>query len=228
MFLSKEIDEKLIKAFEIYNKKLCESLPDDEELKDITFSEAFEKKMQKLIRVQKKSYFYLINTVGKRVAIIILAIMISLTATTFSVKAIRETVIEFITETFEKFTKISVENEELNPPQVEFVKTAPQYIPGGYTVESEIDIGGLYQINYNNNENNPIVYGQELYYGSINHINTEDVEYEKIFINSYEGVFYNKNSVNTLVFADDTYMYTIYGQISKDELIKIAESIKTK
>ena len=53
-------------------------------------------------------------------------------------------------------------------------------------------------------------------------------EYEKIFINSYEGMFYNKNSVNTLVFADDTYMYTIYGQISKDELIKIAESIKTK
>ena len=45
MFLSKEIDEKLIMAFELYNQKLCESLPDDEELKDITFSEEFENKI---------------------------------------------------------------------------------------------------------------------------------------------------------------------------------------
>lgn len=53
MFLSKEIDEKLIMAFELYNKRLCESLPTDEELEHITFSDAFEKKMQKLISAQK-------------------------------------------------------------------------------------------------------------------------------------------------------------------------------
>ena len=229
MFLSKDIDEKLILAFESFNKELCESLPTDEELKDITFSEAFEKKMQKLIRAQKKSYFYLINTVGKRVAIIVLAIIISITATTFSVKAIRETIIDFITETFEKFTKISVENEltELEM-QIEFVKTAPQYIPEGYSVESEIEVDGFYQINYNNNENNLIVYYQELYYKNIRHINTEGVEYVDLYINSYDGVFYNKNGTNTLVFADETYMYTVYGQVSRDELIKMAESIKTE
>ena len=67
-----------------------------------------------------------------------------------------------------------------------------------------------------------------MYYKNIRHINTEGVEYEDLYINSYDGVFYNKNGTNTLVFADETYMYTVYGQVSRDELIKMAESIKTE
>lgn len=227
MFLSKEIDEKLIQAFERYNQKLCESLPSDEELKDVTFSETFEKKMQKLISIQKKSYYYMINTVGKRVAIILAAIIIGLTATTFGVKAIRETVIEFITETFERFTKVSVVNEEPDT-QIEFVKTVPTYIPEGYTVESETELGGLYKISYNHKDDIFIDYTQMISNGTIYNADTEEIEYDKIIINSFEGIKYIKNGINTVVFADETYMYTIYGDISFDELIKMAESIKTE
>lgn len=226
MFLSKEFDKKLKLAFEIYNKKLCESLLSSEELEHITFTENFEKKMQKLISMQKKSYYYMINTVGKRVAIILLTLLISLTATTFGVKAIRESVIEFITETFEKFTKVTVENEALSATHDVFVKAAPQYIPEGYTAEPQIDEFGLYQIIYNNEENTPIVYYQE--FGNLNtlRVNTENVDFEKILINSYEGIFSFKNGVNKIIFADETYMYTIYGDVSREELIKITESIK--
>lgn len=224
MFLSKEFDKKLKMAFEIYNKRLCDSLPSSEELEHITFTENFEKKMQKLIKAQKKSYYYMINTVGKRVAIILLTLLISLTATTFGVKAIRESVIEFITETFEKFTRVTVENEDPSATHDVFIKAAPQYIPEDYIVESEVDVFGLYKITYNN-QNNHITYSQE--FGKLNtiQINTENVEYDNITINSYEGVFYN-NGENTIVFADENYMYTVCGHISKDELIKIAESIK--
>ena len=227
MFLSKEFDEKLVMAFELYNKKLSESLPTDEELKDITFSENFENKMQKLIRAQKKSYFYFINTVGKRAAVIILAIMISLTATTFGVKAIRESVIKFITETFEKFTAVSVENEEAEA-QDDIVKTAPQYIPEGYALESEIDVVGLYQMTFENQDGEFIDYIQKINLGTIANVNTEDIKYDRININSLEGIKYIKNSINTVVFADEIYMYTVYGQVSFDELIKMAESIKTE
>lgn len=227
MFLSKEIDEKLIQAFELYNKKLCESLPTDEELKHITFSDAFENKLQKLIAAQKKSYFYLINTVGKRVAIIIAAIIIGLTATTFGVKAIRETVIEFITETFERFTKVSVEDDEYDI-HVHFSKTTPYYVPDGYTLNTEDDIGGIYKVKYSNQKNDFINYTQKFIYGTIHNINTEDIEYENVYINSLEGIKYSKNGINTVVFADETYMYTVYGQVSFDELIKMSESIKTE
>lgn len=225
MFLSKEIDEKLIMAFEIYNKNLCESLPTEQELEHITFSDAFEIKMQKLISMQKKSYFYLINTVGKRVAIIVAAIIICLTATTFGVKAIRETVIEFITETFDKFTKVTVETEELDE-QPELVKTVPTYIPAGYVKERETDTGAMYRVVYKNNEDNLISYNQVFGSGTVHNVDTEGAKCIEIKINNFEGIKYVKNGVNTVVFADNAYMYTIHGRISFEELIKMAESIK--
>jgi len=59
-------------------------------------------------------------------------------------------------------------------------------------------------------------------------LDTEGVEYEKIYINSFEGIKYEKNGVNKVIFADETYMYSIYGQVPFEELMKIAESIKTE
>ena len=230
MFLSKEFDQKLIAAFEIYNQKLCDSLPSDQELEGVTFSKDFERKMLRLIARQKKSYYYLIDTVGKRVAIILLAIVMSLTATTFGVKAIREAVIEFFTETFEKFTQVTLENEAVITEQ-SFVKVSPQYVPEGYAFESEMETDIIYRIIYrdfNKDPINDIDYTQKINYGTIANANTEDVEYENITINSFDGIKYIKNGINTVVFADNTYMYTIYGQVPFEELIKMAESIKTE
>jgi len=98
MLFSDTANLKLKAAFELYNEYYCETLP--KELKTISFSEAFEKKMQKLLIFQKKSYFYAINTVAKRVAILILALLVTLTASTFGVKAIGKAVKDFIIETF--------------------------------------------------------------------------------------------------------------------------------
>lgn len=226
MFLSKELDKKLAVVFEKYNQKLFESLPTDEELQNITFTDDFKRKMQKLINAQKKSYYYMINTVGKRVAIIILAILITLTATTFGVEAIRKSVIEFITETFEKFTKISVQNDESDSYAV-LVKTSPQYIPEGYVSEEEISSETVYRIVYNSGDST-IDYRQRMNFSTFYNIDTEDIEYEKIIVNSFDGIKYVKNGINSVVFADETYMYTINGQVPFDELIKMARSIKTE
>ena len=227
MFLSKELDKKLAVVFEKYNKKLFESLPTDEELQNITFTDDFKRKMQKLINAQKKSYYYMINTVGKRVAIIILAILITLTATTFGVEAIRKSVIEFITETFEKFTKISVQNDESDSYAV-LVKTSPQYIPEGYVSTEESSTDTVYRVVYTDAGGSIIDYTQQINYGVFYNIDTEDIEYEKIIVNSFDGIKYVKNGINSVVFADETYMYTINGQVPFDELIKMARSIKTE
>ena len=224
MFLSKEIDEKLILAFELYNKKLCESLPSDEELKDITFSEGFERKMQKLIAFQKKSYFYLINTVGKRVAIIVLALVISLTATAFSVKAIREAVIEFFIETFTTHSEVSVEGEEI-PFEMEFERVEPQYLPEGFTLSRDLSDDNSCFIEYTNKERNIINYSQNVNAGTPLSVDTESIDFETVYINGLEGIMYENNGFNIIVFGDKKYYYDIYGQVSMEELQKIAESI---
>lgn len=55
MFISNERDNKLKSAFELYNQRMIESLPTDEELSKISFSETFERKMKKLFSLQKKT-----------------------------------------------------------------------------------------------------------------------------------------------------------------------------
>lgn len=225
MFISNERDNKLKAAFELYNQRMIESLPTDEELLKISFSETFERKMKKLLSLQKKAYYKLINTVGKRVAIIVLALIISFTATTFSVKALREAVIEFITETYEKFTKVSTNMAEST--QNSFEKVAPQYVPDGYIVQEEQEFLSSYQVTYINDENNTIDYDQTINSGTTYNTDTENISYEEININSLEGIAYVKNGFSTVIFADETYFYTLVGEISIDEIIKMAESIQT-
>ncbi len=224
MFISEECDNKLKSAFELYNQRLIESLPSSEELLKISFSEAFERRMEKLLSLQKKSYYRLINTVGKKVAVIIVAVIIGLTATTFSVKALREAVLEFITETHKKYTKVST--NIVQQPQNGFEKTAPQYIPEGYVLKYEENYGTTYQITYMDDEKNTIDYDQSVTFGATLHVNTEGVDYEIIKINSLEGIAYVKNGFSCIVFADETYFYSLLGKVPMEELIKMAESIE--
>ena len=64
-----------------------------------TFSEKFESKMQNLIRYQR-GFLKLINTTGKKVACVLLSILIIATSTVFSVDALREPIIEAIENFF--------------------------------------------------------------------------------------------------------------------------------
>lgn len=73
---------------------------------DFEFSEAFETKMQKILNQARKPYYYLINTVGKRVAVIAIVFLIALTTTVFSVEALRKPVIEFFVTIFDQFSTV--------------------------------------------------------------------------------------------------------------------------
>ncbi len=77
------------------------------------FSPIFESQMQRLIQKQKGIY-RLVNTVGKRVACIVLVILVSLTTTVFSVEALRVPVVKaienFFVEVKEKLTGTQANN----------------------------------------------------------------------------------------------------------------------
>lgn len=227
MLFSRVGDEKLKKAFELYNEEYCKILPSKEQLGEIGFSEVFDTKMQKLLQKQKKAYYYMINTVGKRAAIIILSLLIALSTVTFGVKAIRETVIEFITETYEKFTRITVESED-TPDEIDLEPFKPQYVPEGFEIISENNHGTMYSIMYENSQKQSIFYTQQLTHGADFRTNTEGVEFDTIFINSFEGIIYEQKGEKHLIFATQDYFFIFSGNISFDELIKMAESIEIK
>lgn len=222
----------IYEALDLYCIEFCKTLPTDEELSGITFSEEFERKMQKLINRQKKFYYYWFNTVGKRVAAIILVLLLSLTTITFSVRALREPVIRFIVETFEKFSSVVFVNDKSENDVIEttdFVLNVivPTYIPKGYEFESEFNDDVAYQSVYTNkNKSSTIMYMQRINDESIVQTNTENVVYENILVNNYPAIYYSNKGTNTIVISGEQYIFTVEGTIEKEELIKIAESIK--
>lgn len=220
----------IYEALDLYCIEFCKTLPTDEELSGITFSEEFERKMQKLINRQKKFYYYWFNTVGKRVAAIILVLLLSLTTITFSVKALREPVIRFIVETYEKFSSIVFVNDKSEEDTIidfTFEKVNPAYIPSGYVKDSEMDAVSIYQARYfNSDRTSTFLYMQAINDEGIIQANTEGIIYENIRINNIDGVIYSNKGNNTVIFNTDEYVFTIIGTISKEELVKIAESIK--
>ena len=63
------------------------------------FSRRHEKKMRRLIKRQRKPNFRLISTAGRRAACIALAIVV-VSASAMSVKAVRKTFFDFVTNVF--------------------------------------------------------------------------------------------------------------------------------
>ena len=121
-------------------------IPTDEDSIDFTFSEKFIKRMDKLIRAQKKSYYKFINTAGKRVAVIFAAIITLFTAS-LSVKAIREPVVRFIKQIYETFTHYTFEGDTVDVITKEFNLNI---VPDGFIetdrIANEISITKIYEI----------------------------------------------------------------------------------
>lgn len=230
--LKKNQDLLLKQAFDFYAIQKCEALPNSNALNFISFSDLFEEKMQRLITRQKKGWFYLVNTVAKRVAIIVLALLISLTVTTFSVKALRETAIDFITEVYERFTRIifvddTAQNSEDNSPALSFEPIFPDYIPDGFELSNSMDLDVLVMREYKNNDH-WCIYRQRINDGTVMRINTEQKGHEKIFINDFEGFIFTFSNETTITFTNGEYIFSISGTIERNELIKISESVPIK
>ncbi|MBQ8683057.1 MAG: DUF4367 domain-containing protein [Clostridia bacterium] len=217
---------KLYEAFDLYCQQWCNDLPTDEELEAITFSPSFEEKMRRILRRQKCGYYVLFGTVGRCVASVVLSLLVGMTITTFSVKALREPVVRFITEVFESFTSILFVNDEPAESEIEMNPVVPAYIPEGYVLESENKTGILYRVVYHNAElDADLVFTQRSTKSGNLGTNTEDVEYHPVTVNGLEGVAYTQNDSTAIIFSHNNYTFTIKGPLSEEELLHIAASI---
>ena len=194
------------------------------------FSETFNRKMEKLLRFSQKSYFPYVNTIGKRVAIITIAVVISLSATAFSVKAIRVPVVNFFVNVYEKFSSIvfqSPESKKTYPTAIEQFYE-PDYLPEGYTLLENQNLLVATQIIYSNSNGNELIFEQYVITSNELKVDTEGVEIEKITVDDNKALFYSNKGIHNLVWTDGVYGYKITGEIDKEVMLKIARSIILK
>ena len=76
------------------------------------------------------------------------------------------------------------------------------------------------------NDTDRCMYRQRINSGSVMGINTEQKEYNEIFINNIQAFTFTFDNETCITFTDGEYIFSISGTIDINELIKIAESIK--
>ena len=199
-------------------------IPTDENSIDFTFSARFNKRMEKLIRSQKKPYWNIINTTTKRVAVIIVAIFTVFTAT-FSVKALREPIINFIKQVYETFTHYSFGGDKTEKIEREYTIK----VPNGFNKTNRIENDAIILTEYTNSSDDIIEFNQmTTEYSTGYFVDNENGDIKTEMINEIEVEFKERYDTKSAIWAKDGYVFAIdcYGSVDWNTIKKIIESIK--
>ena len=201
-----------------------EALPADNEI-DHVFSRDFEKKMQKLIRRSKKGNTIKGLVYWRRRAVALIAAIIIMFASAMSVPAVRASVVEFITDVYEKFTHIFFD-ESRSPRDAadEFTIYKPSFIPEGFELVNRIT-KGLVLLEYEK-EDEFVSYSRQRLENVSMHINTEGVELEELEFKGFSAKYYSNRGVQNLLWHDGEYMYMVSSTLDKATVFKIANSVE--
>lgn len=207
------------------------TLPADEDIPEIPTSKAFEQKMQKLIKEQRRTpktnkiLRYMKQTVAAVLAVAILSF-----GGLMTVEAYREKVIEIVVHVFHeltdyRFTSDSSEANDIVLPEVTF-----EFVPDGMSeVEKRITENNRRFIMYEDDSGNFFeftqrVVGSDGKYSTI--LDTEDSVYEATIINGNEAYYNVKNGDCSVFWTENSIVYNLFGNLDKNELVEIATKIK--
>ena len=222
---------KLKEAFSRSNRDFLNSIelvPEE----DVYFSPQYEKKMAQLIKRQKRPYWKFTNTVGKRIAVFAIVFMM-LFSLSMTIEAVREPVVSFIENVFEKFSELFVNKSETQnaPDKIEEVFTLTD-LPEGF-VETDFKISKKSVETSWSDGKVKIKLVQWIMSGNLT-INNEDADIKKIYIGNVEISYYFSDKIGientTLIMRNDKYIFKvdITKHISEDEAISLIKSIEKR
>jgi len=233
----KNKENEIIEAYygyigEIYVNTIVDELEDKkEEIKNETFPKKLDTWVEEYIKTEEKKEkrINLIKNIkkqSKRAAIILLIIIAGISTLIFTVEAIRVRVFNYFIERNERYTEIRVEEEnDIETSELDWENYyQPTYTPEGYLFENAEDGGLIKILNYTDGENQ-ITFTQAKN-GTDFQLDTEDAATEKININGNEGFLTIKEDRSMIFWHNEEKSFTITGNIKKEEIIKIAESVE--
>lgn len=200
----------------------CERWVDtfEKEIPEHTFSKEHNEKMKPLLSNNLIKYKPKLSKKTLKF-ILIAAIILSLAITVFATAK----------PAFEKysFNKYSDHSEyEVLAPKKKTKKVKSltiNYIPKDFE-KTEIDEND-YTFMYRYEKNDEFFYVEKLQLGGTTSINTEKYGSEKIKIGSLDAIYYQPEiNIGGLLFNNSEYVYIVCGNISKEELVKIAQGIQ--
>lgn len=213
------IKEAAIKADEHMGAEIPE--PDEE----IVFSEEHQRKMKKMFRREryKRNAKFASKWAARCACLTAVAVFAAGMNGYGIVGAWKAQFINFVYNRDAVNSQYSFEDGEM-PEESEFSKFVLEYVPEGFEKTEYIQDDYHLFVNYEN-QGKYFCYGVEKT-GGTGGIDTEDAVVEEIEINGCKGISSVKEKYQILLWTDTTYIYDVYGNIGKEELMKIGKSIK--
>lgn len=203
----------------------------------LTFSGQFERRMRKMIRMaeqgKKLTNIRRVNLrSGKKArrTLLVAAILVIVSAgTVLAVDPIRIKISEAFVTIFGDHADISTDktgHEEKGKP--DFRKYSPTVIPKGYYVIFD-DLSaetGSYDLVYENEDGETIAFSQVVSDKISMDLTSNGRTFEKIKIRGNRGYYLTDSEINSIVWAENGYVFTISSEMNRKELIKMAEGLK--
>ena len=198
--------------------------------------ELTQKEKHRFYRIVKQK----INATWKAIKVAVIACLICfslLFTACICISKIRAAIFEVVVEWYESYIAVGFEDpnkeDDHSPPPTEILNKAyASYLPSEYTSEVDIDNKNYYSNSYYSEDTLIFSLTQNVISGEMNWNNAEGQSVSEIQINGYRAVLIedqNMTSVYSLIWRDQEYEYNIVGLFSnKDELIQVAEGVKTK
>ena len=216
-----------LQAFEaVYDERFNEQMSSLDNREPHTFSKKHEKEMAKLIKRQRKPYFNLICTAGRRAACIIVAIVV-FSASALSVKAVREAVFKFITSIFSDHNVVEIEHDsDTSYPETIQEEYYISDLPEGF-IQSQVDkTDKSFYIVYSYEERHIIFEQHTLSTFKLN-IDNEHNHFEEY--TDPNGTVYKiaTSKDNTMImWSNEDYVFMISSNLNKDDTLKLCKSTK--
>lgn len=191
----------------------------------VLVSPKFEQKMQKLIKRRKNPLWKFVNTPIKRLVAACLAVII-LCGALMSFRPIREPVVEFFGNLYERFTELFSSQSDFSPNKIEETKTFT-YVPEGYELESTTNNHIAVTTIWKNSYGKTIKLNQGIKNGSVT-FDTENAEYGILNNNGIEVFYSSKNGLSLYFWVDESYDYSIicYDELPAEEILKMIDSLE--
>lgn len=190
------------------------------------FSEEYRSRKRKLLRQREKAYFNIVCTAGRRAACIIAAIVV-LSASTLSVKAVREAVYDFLIKHFSGHDVITFDTAENAPEMIEkeyFISD----LPDGFKM-TEYKRNILFVSQTFTKEDKYICFSQNISNAYVCNIDNEYGSSERYTDeNGQTYLIYDFNDECMIMWKVEGYVLSISGNIDKDSLLDLCKSTKCK
>jgi hypothetical protein len=233
-------------AIHDYLMKDLAKLPDESELAAIQFFSArFEKRMWRLIKkmlvaeanrqspeIANPSFSRIRSLSHAKKRLLLAAIILAVLISIMSITAAREAVIGFFVEIFEKYSIISFPAEPNQPISTTLPSNEddirdilPTVLPDGYSLDDiQVSVESIFATYSNATKGDVLVFERILFENLKMQIDTESITTNEISIGQIHGLFYSNKGVQHLIWREGPFAYIISGKITKNELVKMADS----